>query len=154
MATAEDIAGIVALDRATAEAPHWPEQEYRDRLALEPEGLVRRGLFVAILDETLAGYAAARALGDDAELESVVVAEAAQRRGIGISLCRAAMTWAQGLAAETMHLEVRASSLAAQRLYAALGFETVGRRAQYYSSPVQDAMLMRVVLAALNQDHG
>ena len=152
LATAEDISGIVALDRATAEAPHWPEQEYRE--ALGPGGLVRRGLLVAKLDGGLAGYAAVRVVGEDAELESVVVAAAAQRRGVGRSMCWAAMRWAAGQGAQTMHLEVRASSAGAQGLYVALGFETVGHRARYYSSPVEDALLMTRTLCDWNEGDG
>ncbi|MDX8391133.1 MAG: hypothetical protein R8K53_00980, partial [Mariprofundaceae bacterium] len=50
-----------------------------------------------------------------------------------------------------MHLEVRASNLAAQALYQSLGFTTVGTRPNYYSpipdKPLgEDAVLMHFIL--------
>jgi ribosomal-protein-alanine N-acetyltransferase len=45
-------------------------------------------------------------------------------------------------------LEVKASNKGAQRLYAKLGFEEVGRRRRYYSDG-SDAVLMRRQAGAL-----
>ena len=42
--------------------------------------------------------------------------------------------------------EVRASNLAAQRLYASRGFHEVGRRTDYYKNPVEDALILRLDL--------
>ncbi|MEO1772857.1 ribosomal protein S18-alanine N-acetyltransferase [Candidatus Enterococcus ferrettii] len=40
-------------------------------------------------------------------------------------------------------LEVRASNLAAYRLYAKMNFEVISERKNYYYSPVEDALIMR-----------
>ena len=48
-------------------------------------------------------------------------------------------------AAEAVLLEVRASNLAAQALYARLGFERVGLRKRYYADG-EDAVLMTLLL--------
>ncbi len=42
-----------------------------------------------------------------------------------------------------LYLEVRVSNTAAQRLYERYDFEEVGRRPGYYTSPVEDAIVMR-----------
>jgi ribosomal-protein-alanine N-acetyltransferase len=39
-------------------------------------------------------------------------------------------------------LEVRASNLIAQALYARLGFRIIGRRRGYYAEPPEDALVM------------
>ena len=43
-------------------------------------------------------------------------------------------------------LEVRAHNAPALALYAALGFESVGRRKNFYKNPPEDALVMRAEL--------
>jgi ribosomal-protein-alanine N-acetyltransferase len=42
-----------------------------------------------------------------------------------------------------VYLEVRETNAPARALYAAQGFREVGRRAQYYRRPVEDAIVLR-----------
>ena len=49
-------------------------------------------------------------------------------------------------------LEVRAGNAPAIALYASLGYETVGRRRNYYEKPIEDALLMTRVLTAPNSE--
>jgi ribosomal-protein-alanine N-acetyltransferase len=53
-----------------------------------------------------------------------------------------------GLGAEEIFLEVRESNAAARALYAGFGFREVGRRARYYSRPVEDAIVLRAANSA------
>jgi ribosomal-protein-alanine N-acetyltransferase len=146
VAEAADVAGVVALERAIAEAPHWGEGEYaamgrRDRA-------VRRCLFVAETEGRLVGFAVGKVVGSDgkgvAELESVAVEAAARRGGVGRALCGAVADWCRGEGVATLELEVRAGSAGAIALYSGLGFVVVGRRVRYYREPVEDALLMRL----------
>ncbi|SNS45991.1 ribosomal-protein-alanine N-acetyltransferase [Granulicella rosea] len=137
-----DLPELLRLERATPEAPHWPEAEYLRIVAAEP-GPLRRCLFVAWLDGDLAGFAVGKTLGDEAELESVAVDAGLRRMGLGAALCRAVMDWCRRQEADAIDLEVRAGSAGAMRLYHGLGFEEVGRRTAYYRDPVEDAVLMR-----------
>lgn len=148
-ATEDDLAEVLDLDRATPEAPHWPEQEYRTRLTPDQFALVQRCLFVAEIQGSIVAYAAARTVGNESELESVTVAEPARRKGIAALLCRVVIAWAAAAGATEMDLEVRASSAVAQRLYTKLGFVPIGRRIGYYSAPVEDAVLMRCQISIL-----
>ncbi len=52
----------------------------------------------------------------------------------------------QGLAASAAFLEVRAGNSLAQALYKKCGFRGVGRRPNYYSAPVEDALVMSAQL--------
>ncbi len=140
-----DLAGVVALERATVEAPHWAEAEYAAAVN-GGEDSVRRCLFVAEAEGSLIGFAVGKVVGDVAELESVAVDLGARREGVGRALCRAVIAWCERQGATAVELEVRAASEGAISLYRGLGFVLVGRRPGYYQGPVDDAVLMRLDL--------
>lgn len=133
-AVLEDIEAMRKLATETKEAPHWLEAEYRALVEIGISG-------VAEIEGVLAGFVCGRVLlpGFEADLESVVVAKPYRRQGVGSSLTE----WFLGrLAVREVRLEVRKSNAAARAMYAALGFEDVGFRGNYYSQPVEDAILM------------
>jgi len=95
-----------------------------------------------------AGFILCRVIAAEAEVLTLAVRPALQRRGIGGSLVAAAMGVAAPRA-EAMFLEVAADNPGAMALYERAGFEAVGRRAGYYSRPVGggvDAIVMRRTL--------
>ncbi|WP_263384121.1 GNAT family N-acetyltransferase [Granulicella arctica] len=139
-ARAEDIAEVVRVEREAVEAPHWAEGEY---VGMVGAGAVRC-LLVARRDGEIVGFAVGHLVGDEAELESVVVRALERRGGVGRALCRAVIAWAWESGGEVMDLEVRASS-GAIALYRGLGFDVVGQRRGYYAAPDEDAVLMRLV---------
>ena len=150
-ARASDLDAIVALERETEFAPHWPPPAYA---AILDSTATRRCLIVAEIDARVAGFAVGLmhpALQDSperlAELESVVVAATARRGGVGRALCIAVIEWCKGRGATGMVLEVRATGAGAIVLYSALGFTQTGQRPRYYRDPVDDALLMRLELA-------
>lgn len=153
-----DFLAIVALERATENAPHWPPPTYAAILDARP-GAPRRCFFVALKDESVVGFAAglmhppygnAAKPGEVqfAELESVVVAASARRSGIGRALCSAVLDWSGEQGATEVILEVRSASAGAIALYAGLGFTQSGRRPRYYRDPKDDALVMRCQLVA------
>jgi ribosomal-protein-alanine N-acetyltransferase len=146
LASAADLDAVVALERATAGAPHWPDAEYA-AILLADVSTVRRCLFVAERAGRVIGFAVGKLIGSLAELESVAVGVEARRSGAGRTLCITVIDWCRAQGAEAVELEVRASSAGAIALYAGLGFVGVGRRPKYYSGPEDDAVLMRLELA-------
>jgi ribosomal-protein-alanine N-acetyltransferase len=147
-----DLAGVVRLERAVAEAPHWPDAEYEAIMdQLGGEGTVRRCFFVAELDGRVVGFAIGKAIGSGAEglgeLESVAVEGTARRMGAGRALCGAVIDWCRSLGLGELELEVRAASGGAVALYRGLGFAAAGRRSGYYQEPADDALLMHLDLA-------
>jgi len=159
-AVLSDFEAIVALERATEFAPHWPPSAYAailnsaatEQAACDP----MRCLFVAEspvpADGPLAGFAVGLVhpapVQDDciAELESVAVAASARRSGIGRALCLAVIDWCRAHGAAAIVLEVRAGSAPAIALYTALGFRQTGRRPHYYREPVDDAVILQLRL--------
>ncbi len=157
MAGAADVAAVVSLERATAEAPHWAETGYSsivDAIGVADSGVggVRRCLLVAVLGNQIVGFAVGMVVGlkgtGAGELESVAVSATARRMGCGRALCGAVVEWCRGEGAAEVDLEVRAGSAGAIALYEGLGFVAVGRRPGYYRDPVEDALLMQLKLGA------
>ncbi len=146
-AIAADLDAVLALERATSLAPHWPPSAYA---AILESSAPHRCLFVAEKDNSLAGFAVGvfhpAASERIAELESVAVSANYRRAGIGRALCRAVLDWSRSQGATELVLEVRAASSAAIALYTALGFTLAARRPRYYRDPDDDALLMRMDL--------
>lgn len=143
----EDLQEVLALERGTAEAPHWGENEYAAMIGGEEAGYVRRRLLIAEAEGALVGFAVGKVAGDVAELESVAVDSRARRRGTGRMLCKSVIDWSRQQEAAAIELEVRSASSGAIALYRKLGFVAVGQRQGYYREPSDDAVLMRLHLA-------
>ena len=82
----------------------------------------------------IVGFSLMRAVMDEAELLLVAVAAEARRRGVGARLISQFIDDSRGRGARKLHLEVRDGNDAIS-LYQAAGFETAGRRRDYYRGP-------------------
>ena len=98
--------------------------------------------------EPIVGYAIAWHVLDEGELANLAVAPASRRRGIGRALLHAVLEDSRQRGVRELYLEVRESNVAARQLYASHEFEQVGRRKEYYRSPVEDALILRRTLDA------
>lgn len=135
-----DLPQVMEIERASYSTP-WPEASFR--------GLLRRSdavLLVADVGPEVAGYAACWEVLDQGELGNIAVAPAWRGRGIGGRLIEAVFHCMRELGVREIFLEVRVSNTVAQNLYEKYGFVQVGWRRAYYTSPVEDALVMRKVL--------
>lgn len=117
---------------------------------LDVEAELRRSfarLWVARSATTICAFLLAWDVADEVHLLDLVVAPAARRRGIARGLLTTLIAHARERRAGWILLEVRASNLAARRLYEQVGFFPDGERAGYYSDG-EDAVLMRFDLGA------
>ncbi|HEY0795202.1 MAG TPA: GNAT family N-acetyltransferase [Acidisarcina sp.] len=159
--TARDVEAVVALERATPEAPHWSRDDYESILATQP-GPIGRAALIAESHGQLEGFAVMRHLQLPSspghsqqvhcELESIVVAANLRARGIGLQLMNAMLDLAASIGADRFELEVRASNQPAIRLYKRVGLTLQGRRPNYYSDPTDDAVLMAKILNPAMQE--
>ena len=147
-----DLESVLALEREIDTLPHWRIADYLGALpSLHRDyrsGGICRCFFVAEMGSTVTGFAVGKVMGALAELESVGVAERLRRSGVGRALCAAVIEWSERIGALQVELEVRSRSAGPMALYERLGFVAVGRRAQYYREPVDDAVLMRLDLGS------
>lgn len=152
--TLADIPAIIRLERECATAAHWTEQQYRQ--ALDREGSARlllvaeasrlpssRSEVKSVAPTDMLGFLIARHLAPEWELENIVVAPAARRRGLGRGLLNALLSAARETNSDSVFLEVRESNAAARTLYEKAGFGQTGCRKSYYSNPREDAILYR-----------
>ncbi len=142
---AADLDRVMAIDGNLSHAPLWPRSAYL--VALDPHASPRRVALVA--EDPVAGvvaFAVASLLAPQAELETIAVAQATQRRGIARKLLSALVGELSAAAAVEFLLEVRASNNPALALYRSLGWRQTGLRPRYYSDPEEDAVLMTLPL--------
>jgi ribosomal-protein-alanine N-acetyltransferase len=155
-ATLADVPAILAIERQSARAAHWSQDEYEKLVKsgviwIAEQMNVKQVAEPAIAEQgadpsaKLCGFVCVKAVAAgreiDWEIENIVVATEFQRQGIADQLMRALIGQAQTLAASTILLEVRESNLAARRLYEKHGFRKSGRRRNYYNNPLEDAIL-------------
>jgi ribosomal-protein-alanine N-acetyltransferase len=138
--SAEDVGRVMEIAGSLPHAPHWPASAYV--AAMNPENTPRRIALVAEEGGTAAGFVVANVVAAEAELEAVVVAAEAQRRGLGGMLLDALQVELRAEQATDLILEVRASNRAALGLYGTHGFVEFARRVRYYADPEEDAVLM------------
>ncbi len=133
----EDVSAVHEIERLSFRTP-WPayafEQELRgNRLAR---------YVVARAGDRVVGFAGVWLMVDDAHVTTFGVHPDWRRQGIGRQLLLNVAELGIAIGARRLTLEVRASNEAAQSLYHAFGFETVGRRPRYYTDDNEDALVM------------
>jgi ribosomal-protein-alanine N-acetyltransferase len=116
----------------------WTEELFWSELAQ----LENRWYAVAFEAESLVAYGGLAVGGEDAYVQTIGVARAAQGRGLGAQLLEAMLDVATARAVKRVALEVRDDNDVAQRLYARHDFEAVGRRRGYYQPSGVDAVIM------------
>ena len=79
---------------------------------------------------------------DEGDVTNVAVRRDRQKEGIGNFLMESLIRLADGMGVTTIHLEVRSGTETAIRLYERNGFARDGIRRNYYTDPVEDALLM------------
>lgn len=91
------------------------------------------------------GMILARTATDEAEVLTLAVDPAVQRRGLGRTLLAQGLATARERGATSMFLECSADNAPAQALYISAGFAIVGRRRGYYPKG-NDALVLRLSL--------
>ena len=135
-----DLLEVVEIEETTG-LSLWGWDAYRAEL-YKPEAIMLVVRARAAGLQTVVGFIAARMNADEVHVNNIGVREEYRRKGLGGLLLGAALGDAAGRGATAAVLEVRASNLAAQALYARFGFRVAGRRKNYYRDPPEDALVM------------
>jgi ribosomal-protein-alanine N-acetyltransferase len=94
----------------------------------------------------IAGFIISRLIAGELHINNVAVRPEFRRQGIAAQLLTAVLDAGRIHGARLAFLEVRASNAAAQGLYQSCGFQVAGRRKRYYNQPVEDALLMSLLM--------
>jgi [ribosomal protein S18]-alanine N-acetyltransferase len=145
-ASVDDLDALVALEQATFPSDAWSRNLMREELT----GPHRYYLVAVAPDGAIEGYAGLLAPqgAGEADIQTIAVAAAARRRGLGRVLVQTLLAEARRRGAAEVLLEVRADNPGAQQLYRSLGFEGIATRPHYYQPDDVDALIMRLELAA------
>jgi len=135
-----DISQVSALERVCFTAP-WDTAAYFRELQ-NPSAYY----LVARAGEEIAGYGGMWAIGDEAHIVTLAVAQVFRQRGIGRRLLDGLLEEAHRLAIRHITLEVRVTNVPAQSLYRSLGFRVIGHRRRYYPDNGEDAAVMELTL--------
>ena len=144
-ATPDDLDAIMAIEDAVFTPDAWSRDSMRNELGL------RDGYYLVAFPvgepERIDAYAGLFAphRAPSADMQTIAVAEAARRGGLGRVLMTQLIAEARSRGAEEVFLEVRADNDSAQNLYRSLGFEQLAVRKGYYKGGV-DAIVMRLAL--------
>ncbi len=130
------ITQVLVIERAAFDPP-WSES------SLMSEASRNDAYFgVAVESGVVLGFCVLRLISGEAELFQIAVDEARRQLGLGSRLLQEALRFAENNGALAVYLEVRAGNAPAIGLYKRHGFVTSGRRKNYYSNPVDDAVIM------------
>jgi ribosomal-protein-alanine N-acetyltransferase len=133
----DDIPAILIVQKECQLSP-WDNNSYRKALK-DPDFI----LYTAKIDEKPIGFTASRLImsGNSCELLNIGVLPPHQKTAIGEELILQLFSDIEGRA-DRVFLEVRAGNTGAIAFYKKYGFYPIGMRKNYYSDPLENALLM------------
>ncbi len=141
-ATQQDLDRIVRIEQESFPAP-WTRKMFEAELDGNPFGsLVTARAILDGMDTALVGYICFWVVFEELRLMNLAVDAPARRQGVAAELVRRALNAGRERGALRAILEVRASNVPARRLYEQAGFRQIALRANYYTHPVEGAVMM------------
>jgi ribosomal-protein-alanine N-acetyltransferase len=135
---AADLDAVLAIEDASFNNPttrEWYESELQ-----RPDVCF---VYVIRTDEhRVAGFCAFWKVVDQIHINNLAIHPACRGRGLGTWLLREVLDEAERLGAPHATLEVRRSNTPARHLYERAGFSVAGVRTSYYTSPIEDALIL------------
>ena len=133
-----DLTGVLEVERESFTSP-WT----RDMYAWELQNpSVCHIYIVRTLDCAVAGFCAFWLVFDEIHINNIAIRPQYRGHGYGTALMHHVLAEARRLGAQRATLEVRAGNGGALRLYERLGFYVAGTRRNYYTNPVEDALIL------------
>jgi [ribosomal protein S18]-alanine N-acetyltransferase len=133
-----DLEGVLEVERESFTNP-WTREMY----AWELQNRSVCHIYVVRTPEyRVAGFCAFWLVFDEIHINNIAIRPEWRGQGIGTALLHQILAVGRRLGARRATLEVRASNEAARRLYERLGFYVAGTRRNYYTAPVEDALIL------------
>ncbi len=138
LAGPDDLDAVLAIEEASFNNPttrEWYEGELK-----RPDVC-----FIYVMrtaEHPVAGFCAFWLVVDQAHINNLAIRPELRGLGLGSHLLESIVAETRHLGATSLTLEVRRSNVAAQRLYAKAGFYEHSVRKNYYTQPVEDAIIL------------
>ncbi len=130
-----DVTAVTAIEENVFSS--WNEQQ----VASELQRKFGVALVAVVSGGAVQAWCCGMQAGSDAELLKITVHPEMQRLGIGLALLQEFCLFFEKKKTEQIFLEVRSRNYSALQLYKKQGFLETGRRKNYYSDPVDDAVV-------------
>ena len=130
------VSGLAAMEKDLFSLP-WSEKAFAELLTHD-----YCHYLVAEEEGEPVGFAGMTVLGDEGDVDKVMVDKAHQRQGIADELMKGLLSLGETLGVTAYTLEVRVSNEAAIKLYEKQGFQGEGVRPRFYEKPTEDALIM------------
>jgi [ribosomal protein S18]-alanine N-acetyltransferase len=133
-----DLEGVLEIEEQSFNNP--TTREWYERELQRPDVC-----FIYVLrvpQQRVAGFCAFWRLATEMHINNLAIRPELRGRGLGIKLLQDSLDAAATLGASSATLEVRRNNVAARRLYARAGFYEAGVRRNYYTQPVEDALIL------------
>lgn len=136
----EDLKKVLKIERASFVSP-WSKGMFESELFGNPFSFPH----IVRLPESgrIIGYVCFWIVLDELHLLNFTIDSSFREQGFGEEVVRWVLQFAAKRRVRSATLEVRVSNLPALRLYKKLGFEVYTVRKEYYSKPLEDALLLR-----------
>ncbi len=133
-----DLNGVLEVERESFTSP-WTREMY----AWELQNRAVCHIYVVRTPECrVAGFCAFWLVFDEIHINNLALRPQYRGQGCGTALMRHILAEAERLGARRATLEVRSGNAGALRLYERLGFYVAGTRRNYYTNPVEDALIL------------
>ena len=136
----EDVAEVAELEKKI-----FPDA-WSENAILETWKQRQTMLLIALEDRKIIGYLILYFVLEDGEIARIAVADEYRRKGVAGKMLRELAMLCRENGVNRLMLDVRESNEAARAFYVKQGFEIDGIRKNYYSNPVENAVLMSVPL--------
>ena len=134
--TPADVSALAQMEREIFSMP-WSEKSFEELFQYS-----YKVNLVAEQDGRVVGCICMTLIGEEGEIDKVMVTDAMRGRGVGTALVREALRCGSERGGEVFTLEVRKSNAAAIALYEKTGFSSEGIRPDFYDKPKEDAVIM------------
>lgn len=135
-----DLTEVVEIEQSSCEMP-WSETLFFNEIN-NPKSVSR----VAKIRGRVAGYLCASLIIDEGHILNLAVHPEFRGQGIATELVTDMIGHLRQEGCRFIFLEVRVSNEVALKLYEKFSFKAVGTRKDYYISPLEDAVIMKLNL--------
>ena len=136
-ATIDDLDAILTIEELSFTVP-WSKESFVS--AFSSEYIT---VFTAEREEKTVGFGCAALLPPECEIPNIAVHPDERGKGTGNAIFTAMLRFAAEKGAQIAFLEVRESNIAARSLYEKNGFTAIGIRKNYYTKPIENAIIMQ-----------